>query len=97
MPAPPGDRPAAPARRSFVEMFVGAGAARVRDLFSEARKRAPVIIFVDELDAIGQRRSGSSSVVANDEGEQTLNQLLTEMDGSDPRRGDRGPRRHESP
>ena len=69
----------------------------MRDLFSEARKRAPVIIFVDELDAIGQRRSGSSSVVANDEREQTLNQLLTEMDGSDPARGDRGPRRHESP
>jgi cell division protease FtsH len=72
---------------SFVEMFVGVGAARVRDLFSEARKRAPVIIFVDELDAIGQRRSGSSSVVANDEREQTLNQLLTEMDGFDPAEG----------
>src|SRR5437899_7317926 len=52
---------------SFVEMFVGVGAARVRDLFAEARKRAPAIIFVDEVDAIGQRRAGSGSVVANDE------------------------------
>src|ERR1022692_116536 len=66
---------------SFVEMFVGVGAARVRDLFAEARKRAPAIIFVDEVDAIGQRRAGSGSVVANDEREQTLNQLLAEMDG----------------
>ena len=65
---------------SFVELFVGVGAARVRDLFSEARKRAPAIIFVDEIDAIGQRRGGSA-VVANDEREQTLNQLLAEMDG----------------
>ena len=65
---------------SFVEMFVGVGAARVRDLFSEARKRAPAIIFIDEIDAIGQRRGGSA-VVANDEREQTLNQLLAEMDG----------------
>ncbi|MFZ0171919.1 MAG: ATP-dependent zinc metalloprotease FtsH [Acidimicrobiales bacterium] len=68
---------------SFVEMFVGVGAARVRDLFSEARKRAPAIIFVDEIDAIGQRRAGSGAVVANDEREQTLNQLLAEMDGFD--------------
>ncbi len=68
---------------SFVEMFVGVGAARVRDLFAEARKRAPAIIFVDEVDAIGQRRAGSGSVVANDEREQTLNQLLAEMDGFD--------------
>src|SRR6266702_262606 len=68
---------------SFVEMFVGVGAARVRDLFSEARKRAPAIIFVDEVDAIGQRRAGSGAVVANDEREQTLNQLLSEMDGFD--------------
>ena len=67
---------------SFVEMFVGVGAARVRDLFAEARKRAPAIIFVDEIDAIGQRRGGSG-VVANDEREQTLNQLLAEMDGFD--------------
>jgi cell division protease FtsH len=68
---------------SFVEMFVGVGAARVRDLFAEARKRSPVIIFVDEIDAIGQRRAGSGAVVANDEREQTLNQLLSEMDGFD--------------
>jgi cell division protease FtsH len=72
---------------SFVELFVGVGAARVRDLFSEARKRAPVIIFIDELDAIGQRRAGAGAVVANDEREQTLNQLLTEMDGFDPAEG----------
>ncbi len=72
---------------SFVEMFVGVGAARVRDLFEEARKRAPAIIFVDELDAIGQRRSGTGAMVANDEREQTLNQLLAEMDGFDPATG----------
>ncbi len=72
---------------SFVEMFVGVGAARVRDLFQEARKRAPAIIFVDELDAIGQRRSGTGALVANDEREQTLNQLLAEMDGFDPATG----------
>jgi cell division protease FtsH len=72
---------------SFVELFVGVGAARVRDLFSEARKRAPCIIFIDELDAIGQRRAGAGAVVANDEREQTLNQLLTEMDGFDPTEG----------
>jgi len=59
---------------SFVEMFVGVGAARVRDLFSEVRKRSPAIIFIDEVDAIGQRRAGSGAVVANDEREQTLNQ-----------------------
>jgi cell division protease FtsH len=68
---------------SFVEMFVGVGAARVRDLFAEARKQSPAIIFVDEIDAIGQRRAGSGAVVANDEREQTLNQLLSEMDGFD--------------
>jgi cell division protease FtsH len=72
---------------SFVEMFVGVGAARVRDLFSEARKRAPAIIFIDEIDAIGQRRSGQGAVVSNDEREQTLNQLLAEMDGFDPAMG----------
>jgi cell division protease FtsH len=72
---------------SFVEMFVGVGAARVRDLFAEARKRAPAIIFIDEIDAIGQRRSGSGAVVSNDEREQTLNQLLAEMDGFDPATG----------
>src|SRR6267154_2034525 len=72
---------------SFVELFVGVGAARVRDLFAEARKRAPAIIFVDEVDAIGQRRAGSGAVVANDEREQTLNQLLSEMDGFDMAQG----------
>ncbi len=72
---------------SFVEMFVGVGAARVRDLFAEARKRAPAIIFVDEVDAIGQRRAGSGAIVANDEREQTLNQLLAEMDGFDMTQG----------
>ncbi len=72
---------------SFVEMFVGVGAARVRDLFAEARRRAPCIIFVDEVDAIGQRRAGSGAVVANDEREQTLNQLLAEMDGFDMTQG----------
>ena len=69
---------------SFVELFVGVGAARVRDLFQEARKRAPAIIFIDEIDAIGQRRGGPGAVVSNDEREQTLNQLLAEMDGFDP-------------
>ncbi|MCW2894117.1 MAG: cell division protease FtsH [Trebonia sp.] len=72
---------------SFVEMFVGVGAARVRDLFAEARKRSPAIIFIDEIDAIGQRRAGQGQVVANDEREQTLNQLLAEMDGFDPTMG----------
>ncbi len=72
---------------SFVELFVGVGAARVRDLFAEARKRAPAIIFVDEIDAIGQRRAGTGAVVANDEREQTLNQLLAEMDGFDVTQG----------
>ncbi|HXY46221.1 MAG TPA: ATP-dependent zinc metalloprotease FtsH [Acidimicrobiales bacterium] len=71
---------------SFVEMYVGVGAARVRDLFAQARKRAPSIIFIDEIDAIGQRR-GSGGVVANDEREQTLNQMLAEMDGFDPATG----------
>ena len=72
---------------SFVEMFVGVGAARVRDLFEEARKRAPAIIFVDEIDAIGQRRGAGAGFVSNDEREQTLNQLLAEMDGFDPLQG----------
>jgi cell division protease FtsH len=72
---------------SFVELFVGVGASRVRDLFSEARKRAPAIIFIDEIDAIGQRRAGSGAIVSNDEREQTLNQLLSEMDGFDVTQG----------
>ena len=67
---------------SFVELFVGLGASRVRDLFADARKRSPSIIFIDEIDAIGGRRGGG--VVSNDEREQTLNQLLAEMDGFDP-------------
>jgi cell division protease FtsH len=71
----------------FVELFVGVGASRVRDLFSEARKRGTAIIFIDEVDAIGQRRAGSGAVVSNDEREQTLNQLLAEMDGFDPSTG----------
>ena len=66
----------------FVELFVGAGAARVRDLFEQAKQKAPCIIFIDELDAIGKSRAGSGGFVGgNDEREQTLNQLLTEMDG----------------
>jgi cell division protease FtsH len=70
---------------SFVELFVGVGASRVRDLFAEARKRAPSIIFIDEIDAIGQRRG--AGLASNDEREQTLNQLLAEMDGFDPSTG----------
>ena len=70
---------------SFVEMIVGVGAARVRDLFADARRRAPSIIFIDEVDAIGQRRGGQ--LVSNDEREQTLNQMLAEMDGFDPATG----------
>jgi cell division protease FtsH len=67
----------------FVELFVGVGASRVRDLFADARKRAPAIIFIDEIDAIGGRRGGSGAYASNDEREQTLNQLLAEMDGFD--------------
>jgi len=70
---------------SFVELFVGVGAARVRDLFAAARKRAPSIIFIDEVDAIGHR--GGIGFASNDEKEQTLNQLLSEMDGFDARSG----------
>jgi cell division protease FtsH len=70
---------------SFVELFVGLGASRVRDLFSNARKREPSIIFIDEIDAIGQRRG--AGLISNDEREQTLNQLLAEMDGFDPATG----------
>ena len=64
----------------FVEMFVGMGASKVRDLFSQAKEKAPCIVFIDEIDAIGQKRSGGN-MGGNDEREQTLNQLLTEMDG----------------
>jgi len=69
----------------FVEMFVGVGAARVRDLFSEAKKRAPCIVFIDELDAVGKARGGNAGIVSGgyDERENTLNQLLVEMDGFD--------------
>src|SRR3989454_9057631 len=69
----------------FIEMVVGVGAARVRDLFAQARKAAPAIIFVDELDAIGRRRGAGNLLGGNDEREQTLNQLLIEMDGFDSR------------
>jgi cell division protease FtsH len=67
----------------FVEMFVGVGASRVRDLFEQAKGRAPCIIFIDELDAVGKARAGARGFVANEEREQTLNQLLVEMDGFD--------------
>ena len=71
----------------FVEMFVGIGASRVRDLFAEASKVAPCIIFIDEIDTIGKSRDGSRYGGGNDEREQTLNQLLAEMDGFDPSKG----------
>jgi len=70
----------------FVEMFVGVGAARVRDLFKQARENSPCIIFIDEIDAIGRQRS-AAAIGGNDEREQTLNQLLVEMDGFDSRTG----------
>lgn len=71
---------------AFVEMFVGAGAARVRDLFKQANEKAPCIIFIDEIDAIGKKRD-TSGFSGNDEREQSLNQLLAEMDGFDPSKG----------
>ncbi len=71
----------------FVEMFVGVGAARVRDLFQQAREASPCIIFIDELDALGRARSPLAGYGGNDEKEQTLNQLLSELDGFDPRVG----------
>ena len=70
----------------FVEMFVGMGAAKVRDLFKQANEKAPCIVFIDEIDTIGKKRDGSG-MGGNDEREQTLNQLLTEMDGFDGRKG----------
>ncbi|MBO4992017.1 MAG: ATP-dependent zinc metalloprotease FtsH [Firmicutes bacterium] len=71
----------------FVEMFVGMGAARVRDLFDQAEKKAPCIIFIDEIDTIGKKRDSGQGIGGNDEREQTLNQLLTEMDGFDVGKG----------
>ncbi len=71
----------------FVEMFVGMGAAKVRDLFRQAAEKAPCIVFIDEIDTIGKKRDGAGGIGGNDEREQTLNQLLTEMDGFDSRKG----------
>src|SRR5690606_38682809 len=70
-----------------VEMFVGVGAARVRDLFIQAKQRAPCIVFIDELDALGKQRGGGGPMGGHDDREQTQNQLLVEMDGFDPRTG----------
>ena len=71
----------------FVEMFVGMGASKVRDLFKQANEKAPCIVFIDEIDTIGKKRDGASGMGGNDEREQTLNQLLTEMDGFDAAKG----------
>lgn len=71
----------------FVEMFVGMGAAKVRDLFKQAQEKAPCIVFIDEIDTIGKKRDGIGGMGGNDEREQTLNQLLTEMDGFDAKKG----------
>ncbi|HIZ47645.1 MAG TPA: ATP-dependent zinc metalloprotease FtsH [Candidatus Gemmiger excrementavium] len=71
----------------FVEMFVGMGASKVRDLFKQAGEKAPCIVFIDEIDTIGKKRDGAGSIGGNDEREQTLNQLLTEMDGFDATKG----------
>lgn len=68
----------------FVELFVGVGASRVRDLFAQAHKHAPCIVFIDEIDAVGRARSGAGSIASNDEREHTLEQLLVEMDGFEP-------------
>lgn len=79
----------------FVEMFVGRGAAKVRDLFKQAKEKAPCIVFIDEIDTIGKKRDGGG-FSGNDEREQTLNQLLTEMDGLITTRH-RRPRRYQPP
>ena len=71
----------------FVEMFVGMGASKVRDLFKQANEKAPCIVFIDEIDTIGKKRDGANGMGGNDEREQTLNQLLTEMDGFDATKG----------
>ena len=71
----------------FVEMFVGMGASKVRDLFKQANEKAPCIVFIDEIDTIGKKRDGASGMGGNDEREQTLNQLLTEVDGFDAAKG----------
>ena len=71
----------------FVEMFVGMGASKVRDLFKQASEKAPCIVFIDEIDTIGKKREGNGAIGGNDEREQTLNQLLTEMDGFDANKG----------
>lgn len=71
----------------FIELFVGVGASRIRDMFKQAKENAPCIIFIDEIDAIGRARGASNSIGNNDEREQTINQLLTEMDGFDSKKG----------
>ena len=78
----------------FVEMFVGVGASRVRDMFEQAKKNAPCIIFIDEIDAVGRHR-GAGLGGGNDEREQTLNQLLVEMDGFEANEGHHPDRRHQ--
>ena len=80
----------------FVEMFVGMGASKVRDLFRQANEKAPCIVFIDEIDTIGKKRDGQG-MSGNDEREQTLNQLLTEMDGFDGSKGRGDPRGDEPP